>query len=231
MKILPMTSRILAILSILALLAAAPTHGQTGPVLSANIPFSFSAGEAALPEGTYQFEYRPTERSVIIRDAKGAETKARIVSKLAGASLFADIGLVFDAYQGHHVLAEMWIPGQGGVLVTVTPEIHDEVRVMAVVSGTAPTASGKRLFETACARCHGTMGKGNSMADMFFQISIPTLDSPQVQSKSDEELKDIISHGKGLMDPLPAGQGALQHVLYPDAVDALVKYLRTLKKH
>ena len=101
---------------------------------------------------------------------------------------------------------------------------------MAVVSGAAPGTSGKRLFESACIRCHGTQGKGNSMADMFFQIRIPTLDSPEVQSKSDEELKDIISHGKGLMDPLPPGQGGLQHVLYPDAVDSLVKYVRTLKK-
>jgi mono/diheme cytochrome c family protein len=230
MKVLKMTVKGLASLSILVVLAGVAAHGQAAPVLSANVPFSFSAGEAAFPEGTYQFEYRLAEHSLVIRNSKGEETKVNVVSRLAGASLFVDIGLVFDTFQGHHVLAEVWIPGQGGVLVTATPTVHDEVRVMAVVSGAAPAVSGKRLFETACVRCHGTQGKGNSMADMFFQIRIPTLDSPEVQSKSDEQLKDIISHGKGVMDPVPAGQGALQHVLYPEAVDALVKYVRTLKK-
>jgi len=230
MKGLPMYTKGLTTASILAFLILVPAYGQAGPTLSAQVPFSFSVGEATLPEGTYQFEYRIAGQSLVIRDAKGVETKVPVVSRLAGASLFVDIGLVFDAFQSHHVLAEVWMPGQGGVLVSATPTVHDEVRVMAVVSGAPPSLSGKRLFETACVRCHGTQGKGNSMADMFFQIRIPTLDSPEVQSRSDDELKNIISRGKGMMEPAPEGQGSLQHVLYPDAVDALVKYVRTLKK-
>lgn len=230
MRTLQNAARSLIIVGVLALLVVVFAHGQTGTVLSANVPFGFEAGGTSLPAGTYQFKFNLPEKSLVISGAKAGETKLQIIARLAGASLFKDTGLVFNVVQDRHVLAEVWIPGQGGVLVNNTLEKHSNEMVTAVVSAAAPKMSGKEVYESTCARCHGPMGKGNPMADKFFKTSIPRLDSAYVQGKSDQELKDIISHGRRNMDPVRIGQASVQHLLYPESVDAVVKYVRTFKQ-
>jgi mono/diheme cytochrome c family protein len=102
--------------------------------------------------------------------------------------------------------------------------------VIAVVSGTTPNLSGKQVFQSTCVRCHGPNGKGNPAADKFFQTEVPRLDSAYVQAKSDDELKDIISHGRRKMDPVRVGQATVQHLLEPASVDAVIAYVRTFKQ-
>jgi len=223
-------ARSLIIVGVFTLLLVVFAHGQTGTVLSANVPFGFEAGGTSLPKGTYQFKIDLPEESLVISGAKAGETKLHILASLAGASLYKDIGLVFNVFHGRHVLSEVWIPGEGGVLVNNTPEKHSHALVTAVVSGAAPKMSGKEVYESTCARCHGPMGKGNPVADKFFNTSIPRLDSAYVQEKSDGDLEDIISHGRRNMDPVRIGQAQVQHLLYPESVDAVIKYVRTFKQ-
>ncbi len=230
MKTLLITARNFTIISILTLLAVASAHGQTGIILSANVPFGFEAGGTSFPAGAYQFKLTPGEQTFVISGAKGGETKLPIIARLGGPSLFKDTGLVFDAFEGHHVLSELWIPGEGGVLVNASPKQHAHEMVIAVVSGAQATMSGKEVFDHTCARCHGLRGNGNPAADKFFQTPIPRLDSAQVQAKSNQELRDIITQGKRNMDPVRMGQGSVQHLLDPGSVDAVIKYVRTLKQ-
>jgi cytochrome c553 len=230
MKTLLMTARNLTTISVLTLLAVASAHGQAGTVLSADVPFGFEAGGTSLPAGTYQFKFRPSEQSLVISGANAGETKLHVIARLAGASLFKDTGLVFDAFEGHHVLSEVWIPNEGGVLVNAAPKEHPHEMVVAVVSGAAPKMSGKEVFEHTCARCHGPQGRGNPAADKFFETPIPRLNSKYVQSKSDEELTDVISHGRRKMDPVRTGQATMQHLLYPESVGAVISYIRTFKQ-
>jgi cytochrome c553 len=229
MKTPQMMARVLATISVLFLLVAASAHGQTANVLNANVPFAFETGGASLPAGTYQFKIQVTDQSVLITDAKGKETKLPIISQLFGASLFKDTGLVFDTRDGRHVLTEIWLD-EAGVLVNATPVEHSPEMVMAVVSGVGPKMSGKEAFARTCARCHGAQGEGRTEADMFFQIEIPRLNSKTVKAKSDEELRDIISHARSKMDPVRTGQATLQHNLYPESVDAIISFMRTLKE-
>jgi mono/diheme cytochrome c family protein len=137
--------------------------------------------------------------------------------------------LVFYTLEGRHVLSEVWI-GEGGVLVNATPAQDNPAMVMAVVSGVAPKMSGKEAYQRACARCHGSQGEGSPLAEAFFQTQIPRIDSATLKSKSDQELKDIISQGRGNMEPVRVGQARLQHNLYPESVGAVIGYLRTLKE-
>jgi len=228
MKTPQMMVRNLATISVLILSAVASAHGQTGKVLSANVPFAFEAGGTSLPAGTYQFKFQLSEQSLVISGAKAGEMKAHIISQLFGASLFKDTGLVFYTLEGRHVLSEIWI-GEGGVLVNATPAQDNPARVRAVVSGVAPKMSGKEVYQRTCARCHGSQGEGNPQAGAFFQTEIPRINSAAIKAKSDQELKDIISQGRGNMDPVRVGQATLQHNLYPESVDAVIGYLRTLK--
>jgi len=230
MTTLQKTARNLTTISLVTLLAVASAHGQEVTSLRANVPFAFEAGDKSLPAGTYQFKVHRADRYLVISGANPPVVRLQIITDLSGFSVFRDAGLVFNTYEGKHVLSEIWIPGQDGVLVSVTPKQHTHDMVIAVISGGAqPNLSGKQIFERTCARCHGPEGQGNAAADKFFKTPVPKLSSAYVQSKSDAELKDIISHGKGMMDPVRMGQASVQHLLDPASVDTVIMYLRTLK--
>ena len=227
---LRITAQHLITISVLTLLVVASAHGQTGAVVKANVPFVFEAGGRSLPAGTYQFKRLLSERFIELSGAKAGEMKLQIVTQLGGGFRVTDAGLVFDIVGDRHVLSEVWLPGGDGVLVHVTPKEHSHETVIAVVSGAAPNLSGKEVFEHTCIRCHGPGGQGNPAADKFFQTSVPRLDSAYVQSKTDEELRDIVSHGRRKMDPVRLGQATVQHLLYPESVDAVIAYVRTFKQ-
>jgi cytochrome c5 len=230
MTTLRLTARNLGAISVFTLLAVASAYGQTA-VLHANVPFGFDAHGTSLPAGTYQFKVRLDERFLVISGAKSGDVKLPIITLLGGGGSFlGDAGLVFDTFEGHHVLSEIWIPGQDGVLVSSTPKQHTHEMVIGVASGPAPNLSGKEVFQHTCARCHGSNGEGNPAADKFFKTPVPRLDSEYVQAKSDEELKDIIGHGRRMMDPVRIKQTTVQHLLSPESVDAVIRYVRTLKK-
>jgi len=231
MTTLQKTARNLTTISLVTLWAVASAHGQGVTNLRANVPFAFEAGGKSLPAGTYQFKVNHAGRYLVISGANPPEVRLQIITELGGASVFRDTGLVFNTYEGKHVLSEIWIPGEDGVLVSVTPKQHTHDMVIAMISGGGgPNLSGKQIFERTCARCHGPNGQGNPTADKFFKTPIPKLSSAYVQSKSDAELKDIISHGKGMMDPVRMGQASVQHLLDPALVDTVIVYLRTLKQ-
>jgi cytochrome c5 len=232
MKTLQMMAGSLTCLCLCTGLTLLSAHPQTSAstVLRATVPFAFEVAGKSLPAGTYQLEVRQGEGYVQVSTGKGVVGMARILTQIGGGRLIGDASLVFDEFEGRDVLSEVWVPGQEGVLVYSTPKQHKHERVIAVFSPPGQNLSGKAIFERSCARCHGQNGKGNPAADKFFQVTLPRLDSAYVQSKSDDELRDIISHGRRNMDPVRVGQAAVQHLLSPESVDAVITYVRTLKQ-
>jgi len=92
------------------------------------------------------------------------------------------------------------------------------------------TISGKTAFDLTCSRCHGPAGMGDKRADKFFNTTIPRLGSAAVQSKSDAELKEIITKGSRAMDPVEVDESGFRHRLPPQSVDAVIAFVRTLKQ-
>lgn len=97
--------------------------------------------------------------------------------------------------------------------------------VMVLVVAVAPVAAfaddAAPLFKSKCAMCHGADGSGDTPAGKSMKAR--DLRSGEVQKQSGEDLEKTINNGKGKM---PAYKGKLKEA----EIDALVKYIKTLKK-
>jgi mono/diheme cytochrome c family protein len=83
---------------------------------------------------------------------------------------------------------------------------------------------GRENFSHYCAACHGLDGQ-NSGVPFAEKMSppVPRLNSPQVQSYSDGQLKWVIDNGI-----FPSGMPASKGILNDDEIWAIVTYIRHL---
>ena len=94
---------------------------------------------------------------------------------------------------------------------------------MSVCLGSAADAkAGKTVYDKSCKSCHGPDGAGNPGVAKMMKVEIKDLKLPEVQATSDDEMKKIVTDGKGKMKPVATVTGA--------AVDNVVAYIRSLKK-
>ena len=105
---------------------------------------------------------------------------------------------------------------------------------MAVVVPAHPAEeAGKEVFDNSCKNCHGPEGKGDAMADRFYDVTIPRLRSEYVQAKPDSELREIVTGGRRKMEPVARGNApSVSHKdakLTAEEVGQLIAYVRTLK--
>lgn len=83
--------------------------------------------------------------------------------------------------------------------------------------------TGESLFKSKCGMCHGPDGAGKTT--MGEKLKIPDLHSAEVQKKTDDDLRAVITKGK---DKMPAYEAKLSK----EQIDKLVVYVRDLaKKH
>ena len=87
----------------------------------------------------------------------------------------------------------------------------------------------ERLWKSKCASCHGADGKGKT--DQGQKMGIPDYTAAAWQKEfTDDQIKKAINDGvqrekDGKKQDMPGYKDSLQ----PDQVDALVKYIRSLK--
>ncbi len=81
--------------------------------------------------------------------------------------------------------------------------------------------SGAVLYEKACARCHGTDGKGGITSSETAGVASRDLSDPAWQKiVTDDELRTVVRDGRRKMP-------AFGHLLSIDKIDLVVKHLRT----
>jgi cytochrome c553 len=223
-----MAGRLMAFI-LVTFFAVGPAFGQTGEGVRATIPSEFTFASKVLPAGTYTFSV--TNLGFQVESATGEVFRAPIITRLSGPNEFLrDGSLVFDKTDGRHILSEVWLPGTDGILLHSNPKNH--TRDVLLITGLNQTrkASGRAAYNLTCGRCHGPDGKGDGRADKFFEVTIPRLSSAEVQGKSDAELREIITKGSSVMPPVEIDESGFRHRLPPQDVDAVIAYVRTLKR-
>jgi cytochrome c6 len=97
------------------------------------------------------------------------------------------------------------------------------VLVIAITIAASPAAgqgstAGGDVYKAKCATCHGQDGSGNTPVGKSLQVA--DLRSAAVQSKSDAELTQSVTEGKGNM---PAFKGNITD----DEIHAVVTFVRS----
>ncbi len=92
----------------------------------------------------------------------------------------------------------------------------------AAVCFAADVKAGQAVYDKSCKSCHGADGTPNAAVAKMMKVEIKDLKSPEVQSLSDDDLKTIITTGKGKMRPVSSVTGK--------SVDDVIAYVRSLKK-
>jgi mono/diheme cytochrome c family protein len=200
------------------------------PAMRFEVPYKFAVGSKALPAGTYTFSVDQMG-FLSLKSATGGPFRALVITRLSGpAELFRDGSLIFDKTNGDRILSEVWIPGTDGLLLHKIPKDHSRDVLLGSELSQTRASSGKTAYNLTCAKCHGADGKGNKEADKFFDIMIPRLSSAEVQGKSDAELRELIAKGSDKMPPVEVDEAGFRHRLPQQDVDAVIAYVRTLKR-
>src|SRR5690242_17939841 len=92
---------------------------------------------------------------------------------------------------------------------------------ISMVPAFAGATEGKAVYDKSCKTCHGAEGQGNPGLAKMMKVEMKALGSKEIQAKSDEDLKNVITKGSGKMKPV-AGLSAKQ-------VDDVIAFVRTLK--
>jgi mono/diheme cytochrome c family protein len=85
----------------------------------------------------------------------------------------------------------------------------------------ADAKAGQAVYVKSCKSCHGPDGAGNPAVAKMMKVDMKDLKAADVQALSDDDMKAVVTAGKGKMKPVTAVTGA--------SVDNVVAYVRTLK--
>jgi mono/diheme cytochrome c family protein len=109
-----------------------------------------------------------------------------------------------------------------GFFVLCLSMFYHTTQLSAAAVPSTPQASGKELFEKNCAKCHGDDGQAKTFRGKLTHAR--NLTTADFQSNtSDEQIADAIRTG-------PKAMPSFEKKLSSDEINALVQYVRTLKK-
>ncbi len=96
-----------AMFSFLFVLAATPAFAQSGPVLTADIPFDFSAANRTLPAGEYTVKGGSSAGTILVRNDDGKGAVAVLAQPTHSNGEGKKATLVFRRYGAQYFLAKV----------------------------------------------------------------------------------------------------------------------------
>jgi mono/diheme cytochrome c family protein len=94
--------------------------------------------------------------------------------------------------------------------------------LFAAAGFAADAKAGQGVYNTSCKSCHGADGTPNAGVAKMMKVDMKDLKSAEIQAMSDDDIKSVITGGKGKMKPVSSVTGA--------SVNDVVAYVRSLKK-
>src|SRR5580700_8895930 len=110
---------------------------------------------------------------------------------------------------------------QKTILRVASAAFFISLAILTLPSGTRAQSDAAKVFKTNCTLCHADDGSGNSPTGKALKAK--DLKSDEVQGKTDTELAETITKGKGKMP-------AFGSKLSADKIKSLVAYIRQLPK-
>jgi cytochrome c len=92
----------------------------------------------------------------------------------------------------------------------------------AVSALAADATAGHTVYDAKCKTCHAADGTGNQGLAKALKATIKPMSDPSIQSKSDADLKMVVTSGLGKMKPITTVTGA--------DLDNVIAFVRTFKK-
>jgi len=92
----------------------------------------------------------------------------------------------------------------------------------STIGHAADAKAGKDVYDKSCKSCHGADGTPTPAVAKMMKVEIKDLKSADIQAMSDDDIKKVITSGKGKMKPVASVTGA--------SVDNVVAYVHSLKK-
>jgi hypothetical protein len=122
-----MRTKTLVRVSFLTLFIAAVAYGQGRTLVTAKIPFAFSAAGKTLPPGQYEFRRGSNAESITISGSdKDSNVILPVITRLAAGihTTPKDAHVVFDLVGTTHTLSEVWVSNEDGYMLSVTKGSH-----------------------------------------------------------------------------------------------------------
>lgn len=107
------------------------------------------------------------------------------------------------------------------VLCIGTAVFLGSLTILALPAAVRAQSDAGKLYKTNCVLCHAADGSGNSPSGKA--LGAKDLGSAEIQKKTDEELTELITAGKGKMP-------AFGKKLKPDDIKQMVAFIRALPK-
>lgn len=104
----------------------------------------------------------------------------------------------------------------------------NQILLLFVIAALVPLAAkddvvaGKEVYAKRCVSCHGTAGEGKESVAKMLKVELRHLGSKEVQTRSDAELRKVITEGTAKKKPVKG--------LSEEELANLIAYLRTLAK-
>ena len=96
------------------------------------------------------------------------------------------------------------------------------ITIAAAAAFAADAKAGQASYDKSCKSCHGADGAPNPAIAKMLKVDMKDLKSSDVQGMSNDDIKKVITEGKGKMKPVKTVNG--------EAVDDVAAYVHSLKK-